>query len=324
MTHYELEGSELRRTHERRRDSERGCVIDELLTAARSRLHRLTPAQAYDAVESGVATLVDIRPARQRAEEGLVPGALLIERNVLEWRLDPTSRHRLFVATGHDARVILLCSEGYASSLAAASLQKLGLWRSTDVIGGFKAWQAAGLPTTHAMIRGGTEEQSTADHPRTGWVTTAWLASRVDDPGIRIVESSGDGTGFEDGHIPGAVRVKWAAASSGDSEAGCITRATFDALMSRLGATPETTVVFYGDDDNRWASYTFSLFQLFAHANLRILDGGRAQWIREHRPLSMDVPSFVPTRYRSAHEHDAPERVFRRGGAHCRGGACPA
>ena len=92
--------------------------------------------------------LVDIRPAAQRAEEGEIGGALLVERNVLEWRFDPASDARLAVAKGHDLPIIIVCSEGYTSSLAAASLQDLGLFRATDIIGGFHAWQAAGLPTT--------------------------------------------------------------------------------------------------------------------------------------------------------------------------------
>lgn len=94
------------------------------------------------------AVLVDIRPAAQRAQEGGIPDAVVIERNVLEWRLDPESDARLPIATGYDVAVIVICSEGYTSSLAADSLQGLGLSRSTDVVGGFKAWRAAGLPTT--------------------------------------------------------------------------------------------------------------------------------------------------------------------------------
>lgn len=92
------------------------------------------------------ALLVDIRPAAQRAEEGQVPGALVIERNVLEWRLDPASDARLPEAGSYDLRVIVMCSEGYASSLAAASLQDLGLSAATDLAGGFRAWARAGLP----------------------------------------------------------------------------------------------------------------------------------------------------------------------------------
>ncbi|WP_199485058.1 rhodanese-like domain-containing protein [Actinomadura craniellae] len=120
--------------------------IDEILAAARDRLARLEPAAAAAEVAAG-ALLVDIRPAAQRAAEGEVPGALVVERNVLEWRLDPASDARLPQATGYDLRVIVLCSEGYTSSLAAASLQDLGLAGATDVAGGFQAWEAAGLPT---------------------------------------------------------------------------------------------------------------------------------------------------------------------------------
>ncbi len=126
-------------------------TIDEILEEARDRLVRVTPEQAHAEMRDG-ALLVDIRPASQRAAEGEVPGALIVERNVLEWRLDPASDARLPEATGHDLRVIVLCSEGYPSSLAAASLHDLGLTRATDVIGGFKAWRAAGLPAT-----GGTD-----------------------------------------------------------------------------------------------------------------------------------------------------------------------
>jgi rhodanese-related sulfurtransferase len=119
--------------------------IDQLLAQARSRLQRLTPAQAHDALAAG-ALLVDIRPGWQRAAEGEVPGALLVERNHLEWRFDPECDARLPEVTGYDLQVIVLCSEGYTSSLAADSLRTLGLHRATDVIGGFQAWSASGLP----------------------------------------------------------------------------------------------------------------------------------------------------------------------------------
>ncbi len=121
-------------------------TIDEILAAARARLERLDPVRAHAEWLDG-AVLVDIRPAAQRAFEGEVPGALIVERNVLEWRFDPASDARLPQATGHDVRVIVLCSEGYTSSLAAASLHDLGLTRATDVVGGFRAWEAAGLPS---------------------------------------------------------------------------------------------------------------------------------------------------------------------------------
>ena len=103
---------------------------------------------AYEAVADG-ALLVDIRPHAQRLAEGEVPGAVIIERNVLEWRFDPASAARLAQAS-YDLHVIVFCSEGYTSSLAAASLQDLGVWRATDVDGGYRAWQAAGLPVTAA------------------------------------------------------------------------------------------------------------------------------------------------------------------------------
>ena len=120
-------------------------TIDELLAAARARLERVTPQEAATRVARG-AVLVDIRPAAQRAREGEVPGALVVERNVREWRFDPASDARLPEATGYDVDVIVLCSEGYTSSLAADALRSLGLRRATDVAGGFHAWASAGLP----------------------------------------------------------------------------------------------------------------------------------------------------------------------------------
>ncbi|SCF23277.1 rhodanese-like domain-containing protein [Micromonospora mirobrigensis] len=119
--------------------------IDEILADARSRLRRLDPETAHLAYRSG-ALLVDIRPAGQRAAHGTVPGALAIERNVLEWRLDPRCPARLPVAVGYDLPVVVLCQEGYTSSLAAAALQEIGLRHATDVVGGFAAWRIAGLP----------------------------------------------------------------------------------------------------------------------------------------------------------------------------------
>ena len=130
-------------------------TVDELLADARSRLRRLGPLEAAIRVASG-AVLVDIRPAAQRAIEGSVPGALLVERNVLEWRFDPASDARLPQATGYDVEVVVLCSEGYTSSLAADALRALGLIRTTDVIGGFRAWVAAGLPATSGTSSSGS------------------------------------------------------------------------------------------------------------------------------------------------------------------------
>ena len=119
--------------------------IDTALAAAQAGLDRLTPAQAWGAAQDG-AVLVDIRPEFQRRADGEVPGAIVIERVHLEWRCDPTSYARIPEATGSDVRWIVVCDEGYSSSLAAASLRGLGLRYATDVIDGFRAWRAAGLP----------------------------------------------------------------------------------------------------------------------------------------------------------------------------------
>jgi rhodanese-related sulfurtransferase len=124
-------------------------TVDDLLAAARARLQRFTPAEASEAAARG-ALLVDTRPEWQRRAEGEIPGALLIERNHLEWRLDPTSDARIPAAVDHDVEIIVVCSEGYSSSLAAASLQDLGLHHATDLDGGFRAWRAAGLPVQPA------------------------------------------------------------------------------------------------------------------------------------------------------------------------------
>jgi rhodanese-related sulfurtransferase len=127
--------------------------IDEVLAQARSRLSRLDPHQAQAAISAG-ALLVDIRPQAQRAAEGEVPGALIVERNVLEWRFDPASDARLPWVHGYDQQVIVFCSEGYTSSLAAAALQDLGLTRATDLAGGFLAWVADGLPACPPVSAG--------------------------------------------------------------------------------------------------------------------------------------------------------------------------
>jgi rhodanese-related sulfurtransferase len=120
--------------------------IDQLLSAARARLTRVTPAAAFAELSAG-AVIADIRPAAQRAASGEVPGSWIVERNHLEWRFDPDSGARLPFVTDYGLRVIVICAEGYTSSLAAAALQDIGLARATDVIGGYAAWEAAGLPT---------------------------------------------------------------------------------------------------------------------------------------------------------------------------------
>ncbi|MGW1726558.1 rhodanese-like domain-containing protein [Streptomyces sp. NPDC002306] len=127
---------------------DRPTGIDELLERVRERYERIDARAAYDAAQAGEALLVDIRYAALRDRDGLIPGALVVERNELEWRLDPQGSHRVAEATSHDLRVVVICNEGYASSLAAVSLHQLGLRRATDLTGGFQAWKAAGLPVT--------------------------------------------------------------------------------------------------------------------------------------------------------------------------------
>ena len=127
-------------------------TIEEILAASRTRLIRLTPHEAFAEVPAG-GVLIDIRPAAQRGEQGEIPGSTVVERNHLEWRLDPACDARLPWVTGYDHRVIVICEDGYTSSLAAAALHDLGLHRATDVIGGFRAWTAGALPSASASAR---------------------------------------------------------------------------------------------------------------------------------------------------------------------------
>jgi len=120
-------------------------TIDDLLAEARAGLRRLDPSQARAALDAG-ALLIDTRSAAQRADGGIVPGALWLERNVLEWRCDPACDARDARVGDLERLVIVMCDEGYSSSLAAATLQQLGFARATDLDGGFQAWRAAGLP----------------------------------------------------------------------------------------------------------------------------------------------------------------------------------
>jgi rhodanese-related sulfurtransferase len=119
-------------------------TVEELLAEAQAQIDRLTPAEAHAATQAG-DLLVDIRPVEQRRRDGLVPGATIVERNVLEWRLDPGGAHRNPALARLGTRIILICDEGYQSSLAAATLLRFGL-EAGDVVGGVQAWRAAGLP----------------------------------------------------------------------------------------------------------------------------------------------------------------------------------
>jgi rhodanese-related sulfurtransferase len=119
--------------------------VDALLAAARAGISRPGPRELIAAIGRG-ALVIDTRTETQRIEQGELPGAVAIDRTILEWRLDPDSEYRIPEAVDHDIEVIVVCSQGYSSSLAAATLRALGLWRATDLAGGFEAYVAAGLP----------------------------------------------------------------------------------------------------------------------------------------------------------------------------------
>src|SRR5215472_6279716 len=143
-------------------------------------------------------------------------------------------------------------------------------------------------------------------------VSTDWVATHQHDPLVRLVESNEDVLLYSAGHIPGAVQVDWTADLNDPLRRDYISRRGFEALMARIGATRETTVVFYGDKNNWWACYAFWVFQLFGHTNARIMDGGRVKWTKEGRPMTRDVVTYPPTKYRAPERKDAPVRAFQK------------
>jgi thiosulfate/3-mercaptopyruvate sulfurtransferase len=142
-------------------------------------------------------------------------------------------------------------------------------------------------------------------------VTTEWVAQHLNDPSVRIIESNEDPLLYPSGHIPGAVQVDWAADLNDPLRRDYLDRAGFEKLMSRIGVTPETTVVFYGDKNNWWACYAFWVFQLFGHTNAKVMDGGRLKWEKEGRPLVKEVPTYPPTEYHARERDDSKIRIFR-------------
>jgi thiosulfate/3-mercaptopyruvate sulfurtransferase len=142
-------------------------------------------------------------------------------------------------------------------------------------------------------------------------VSTDWVAEHIDDPGIRIVESNEDPLLYPSGHIPGAVEVDWTSDLNDPLRRDYLKKAGFDALMSRIGAEPGTTIVFYGDKNNWWACYAFWVFQLFSHSKAKVMDGGRLKWEKEGRPLNRDVPSHRKTSYTAPERDDTTIRAFR-------------
>lgn len=142
-------------------------------------------------------------------------------------------------------------------------------------------------------------------------VSTDWVAEHLTDPGIRIVESNEDPLLYPSGHIPGAVQVDWTSDLNDQLRRDYLDKRGFEALMSRIGATKDTLIVFYGDKNNWWACYAFWVFQLFGHSNARIMDGGRLKWANENRPLTRDVPTFTPSNYVAPERDDSQIRAFR-------------
>ena len=142
-------------------------------------------------------------------------------------------------------------------------------------------------------------------------VSTDWVARHLDDPDIRLIESNEDTLLYSAGHIPGAVHVDWTSDLNDQIRRDYITREGFEALMSRIGVKPDTTVVFYGDKNNWWATYALWVFQLFGYANAKIMDGGRLKWEKEGRPMTRDVPSYPKTEYKARDRDDRTNRAFR-------------
>ncbi len=142
-------------------------------------------------------------------------------------------------------------------------------------------------------------------------VSTDWVASHLGDPDVRLIESNEDTLLYASGHVPGAVHVDWTTDLNDQLRRDYITRAGFEALMSRIGATRDTTVVFYGDKNNWWACYAFWVFQLFGHTNAKVMDGGRLKWEKEGRELTRAASPIAPSSYTAPERNDAPVRAFR-------------
>ncbi len=142
-------------------------------------------------------------------------------------------------------------------------------------------------------------------------VTTEWVAEHLDDPNVRIIESNEDPLLYVSGHIPGAVEVDWTRDLNDQVLRDYIGQEQFEALMSRIGVTPDMTVVFYGDKSNWWATYAFWVFKLFGHKDARVMDGGRLKWVQEGRPMTTEEPSYPPTVYKAQPRDDQTDRAFR-------------
>ena len=142
-------------------------------------------------------------------------------------------------------------------------------------------------------------------------VSTDWVAAHLDNPNVRIIESNEDPLLYSSGHIPGAVEVDWTTDLNDPLRRDYLDKAGFEALASRIGITPDTLLVFYGDKNNWWATYALWVFSLFGHTNARIMDGGRLKWVQEGRPMTREKPNYPPTKYAAPERDDAATRAFR-------------
>jgi thiosulfate/3-mercaptopyruvate sulfurtransferase len=161
----------------------------------------------------------------------------------------------------------------------------------------------------HAQMTDQIESRGYA-HPEV-LVSTDWVEQHLKDPNVRLIESNEDTLLYASGHIPGAVHVDWTSDLNDQIRRDYITREGFERLMSRIGATPDTTVVFYGDKNNWWACYAFWVFQLFGHTKAKVMDGGRIKWEKEKRTLTREVPSYASSTYKAQERADGKHRAFR-------------
>jgi thiosulfate/3-mercaptopyruvate sulfurtransferase len=141
-------------------------------------------------------------------------------------------------------------------------------------------------------------------------VSTEWLATHLEDPAVRVLESDEDVLLYDVAHIPGALKIDWHIDLNDPVQRDYIGREQFEALVRRLGIDDRTTVVFYGDKNNWWATYAIWVFQLFGLTNTKILDGGRAKWEADGRPMTTDVPRVAPTKFQAKERDDARIRAF--------------
>jgi thiosulfate/3-mercaptopyruvate sulfurtransferase len=147
-------------------------------------------------------------------------------------------------------------------------------------------------------------------HPE-ALVSTDWVAEHQNDPSVRIVESNEDPLLYPSGHIPGAVEVDWTRDLNHPVRRDYLDREGFEKLMRRIGASRDTTVVFYGDRNNWWATYAYWVFRLFGHTKAKVMDGGRIKWAKESRPLTRDVPGYPASDYQAPERDDKTVRAFR-------------